>query len=165
MSFKVNVKTTIRINGQEYASVDEMPEDIRKQYEQIMMSMGRGSAVFPQSTVNIQQPEAYNSENPYERSDFPQLSVKHVYRKIWTYFLVGAFLLLLIIAYGWSLQHKHVHNSSLTWLLVLPIGFIIYSAYYSARHWRCPYCGHSLPTEHWSAKEHRCLHCGREIDF
>jgi hypothetical protein len=33
---KFNIKTKIRINGKEYASVDEMPADVRQIYEQAL---------------------------------------------------------------------------------------------------------------------------------
>ncbi len=36
MDFKINVKKTFKINGKEYHSVEEMPEDVRKAYEKAM---------------------------------------------------------------------------------------------------------------------------------
>jgi len=36
---KINVTTNIRCNGQDYASAEEMPPDIRRAYEQAMASM------------------------------------------------------------------------------------------------------------------------------
>ena len=32
----LNIKTRIKINGKEYSSADEMPDDIRRLYEQVM---------------------------------------------------------------------------------------------------------------------------------
>src|SRR5690349_16460547 len=37
--FRTTVGSHITINGKKYANVDEMPPDVRKQYEQAMQSM------------------------------------------------------------------------------------------------------------------------------
>ena len=44
MITNVTVKTTIRVNGRVYGSVDEMPADVRQAYERALASMGATTA-------------------------------------------------------------------------------------------------------------------------
>jgi hypothetical protein len=40
MSTNITIKTTIRINGKEYGSFDELPPDLRRTYEQALAQAG-----------------------------------------------------------------------------------------------------------------------------
>jgi hypothetical protein len=44
MSATITIKTKLRVNGREYATVDEMPPDLRRMYER---AVANGSDAFP----------------------------------------------------------------------------------------------------------------------
>jgi thiosulfate reductase cytochrome b subunit len=91
------------------------------------------------------------------------MSMKQIYRRIWAWFLAGALLFFAILALGGRIEGRSsldMHSTS-AWLLVIPVGCIVYAAYTSMRYWHCEYCGSALPTK--LAK--KCTKCGREIDY
>ena len=47
------------------------------------------------------------------------------------------------------------------WLFLLPAAMVGYGLYVSARWWRCPGCGLSLPTKY--AVPERCRRCGQAL--
>ena len=52
MSIKINITRKIVINGREYGSAEEMPEDLRRTYEKIMgTSAGGGQLPSPTSVL------------------------------------------------------------------------------------------------------------------
>ena len=42
MTTDITVKTRIRVNGQEYASVDDMPDDVRQLYQRALATIAGG---------------------------------------------------------------------------------------------------------------------------
>ncbi len=53
METKIKVTTKIRCNGQEYASGEDMPADVRRAYEQAMASLKDSSGVQGGKTTKI----------------------------------------------------------------------------------------------------------------
>jgi len=130
-----NHSTKIISNGQEYRSIDDLPSDLRKAYE----------------TARTTKPSA--GKNP-----------KLVYRRIWL-LLGGAIAAFgLIIALGMSYP-KGKAPPHLTWALLIPLGLIGTAIYTSIRHWRCPWCGASLPTTSASLGKRECPKCHAEFEL
>ena len=87
MAFKFNVKGNVNIkrrfivNGREYASVEEMPEDIRHAYEQAMASMGREA-----HGVNLAGPQTrvvFNGEEYGSLDEMPE-DIRQLYNAAMT---------------------------------------------------------------------------------
>lgn len=64
MSTTITVKTKFRINGQEYASVDDMPAEVRQAYERAMSTLGQTGGpvhISPVSTKVVFNGQGYAS--------------------------------------------------------------------------------------------------------
>lgn len=51
MTTNITVKTKIRVNGQEYQSVEDMPADVREAYERALASAAHGQPGPPRGAV------------------------------------------------------------------------------------------------------------------
>jgi len=192
MGVKFNIKRKIKVNGREYSSVEEMPEDIRRIYDKAVCH----SAESEQSTemtrletkivfngqefksVDDIPPEARqiyksamavagppgNTAGHDQHSGLGGLSPKQVYRRIWIFFGGGAILFALIVALGSILQANRAAGN-LTWALVLPLALIACAVYTSIRYWRCPKCGAYLPTTSTGLRKRQCQKCGRPFEL
>lgn len=69
-------------------------------------------------------------------------------------------LAILFASYPGTPPHE-VDGWDKAWLFLLPVAMAAYGLYVSARYWRCPGCGQSLPTD--SAVPARCPRCGAAL--
>ena len=88
--------------------------------------------------------------------------LKNVKRWIWLGIMGGALAFLGIVLLL-AARHPTTPAQELTgwengWLFLLPVVMAGYGLYVSARYWRCPRCGESLPTQ-CTVPTH-CRHCG-----
>lgn len=75
--------------------------------------------------------------------------------------LVFVAIVMTIAAMDLSTPAHHLIGWHNGWLFLLPIVMIGYGVYVSARYWRCPECGESLPTK--SAVWAHCRRCGCKL--
>jgi hypothetical protein len=79
MNVNVNVKRKFKINGKEYNSIEEMPQDIRNAFEKAMASKtGSGQLTNPAS---IQTKIIFNGTE-YQRIDAMPQGVRQLYEKV-----------------------------------------------------------------------------------
>jgi hypothetical protein len=79
MNININVKRKYKINGKEYNSIEEMPEDIRKAFEKAMIAKGGESSQI--KTTNIQNRIMFNGIE-YESIDAMPQDVRQLYREV-----------------------------------------------------------------------------------
>jgi hypothetical protein len=78
MDININVKRKYKINGKEYNSIEEMPEDIRKAFEKAMISKDGKSS---QITTNMQNKIMFNDVE-YESIDAMPQDVRQLYKEV-----------------------------------------------------------------------------------
>ena len=79
MNVNVNVKRKFKINGKEYNSIKEMPQDIRNAFEKAMASKtGSGQQVNP---ATMQTKIIFNGTE-YQRIDVMPQDVRQLYEKV-----------------------------------------------------------------------------------
>jgi hypothetical protein len=78
MNININVNRKYKINGKEYNSVEEMPEDIRKAFEKAMISKDGKSS---QITANMQNKIMFNGIE-YESIDAMPQDVRQLYKEV-----------------------------------------------------------------------------------
>ncbi len=77
MPVKVNVKTRIIVNGREYSSPDEMPEEVRQKYE---TALARGSQPTAR-TVKTSSKITFNGQ-PFNSPDEMPAGVRRIYDSV-----------------------------------------------------------------------------------
>jgi Fe-S cluster assembly scaffold protein SufB len=83
MGIKFSIKTSIKFNGKEYGSADEMPSEERQTYERIMAAMAdpkkaaQGMITFKNSTTKI----VFNGQEYGSTSDMPP-EIRQAYEKL-----------------------------------------------------------------------------------
>ena len=79
MNVNVNVKRKFKVNGKEYNSIEEMPQDIRSAFEKAMASKtGSGQQV---NTATMQTKIIFNGTE-YQRIDVMPQDVRQLYEKV-----------------------------------------------------------------------------------
>jgi hypothetical protein len=79
MDININVKRKYKINGKEYNSIEEMPEDIRKAFEKAVISKdGKSSQI---TTTNMQNKIMFNGVE-YESIDAMPQDVRQLYKEV-----------------------------------------------------------------------------------
>jgi cobalamin biosynthesis Co2+ chelatase CbiK len=78
MNININVKRKYKINGKEYNSIEEMPEDIRKAFEKAMISKDGKSS---QTTTKMQNKIMFNGIE-YESIDAMPQDVRQLYKEV-----------------------------------------------------------------------------------
>jgi hypothetical protein len=87
MSTQITVKTKIKINGQEYASVDDMPADVRRIYERAMATIEsrgqRGATNLPDAAAGVQVRSTimFNGQE-YPSADAMPADVRTLYDRV-----------------------------------------------------------------------------------
>lgn len=91
MTANISVKTKIRVNGQDYASVDDMPPDIRQAYERALATMagakhgglldmlGKGARPNAQAASNAKV--IFNGQE-YSSVEQMPANVRHLYQAV-----------------------------------------------------------------------------------
>ena len=192
MGVTFNIKRKIKINGREYSGVEEMPEDVRRIYQQAGSALaGAGPSADParpgtRIIFNGQEFKSVDEMPPETRKIYESAltlaesggtaagpaqpavcagpSPKQPYRRIWIFFGGGGLLFALIVGLGGMLPAGRA-TGMLIWALALPLALIACALYTSVRHWRCPQCGAYLPTTSDGLKKRRCLRCGRPFEL
>ena len=171
MPVKFSIKTKIKINGKQYGSIDEIPEDKRKIYEKAIADMDMHPDDIIEAIKHGGQKSSVDDWQGAERlQPLPGTSsgnLGKVYRRIWFFLIVGFLSMFPVLWYTSRVAEggKVSLDSPYAWLFAIPAGLILYSVYISVRYWRCEHCGHSLPTHSYTRKERKCLHCGNRLDF
>jgi hypothetical protein len=79
MNVNVNVKRKFKVNGKEYNSIEEMPQDIRNAFEKAMASQaGKGQSVSP---TTMQTKIIFNGTE-YQSIDAMPQDVRQLYEKV-----------------------------------------------------------------------------------
>jgi len=79
MNVNVNVKRKFKINGKEYNSIEEMPQDIRNAFEKAIASQaGKGQPVSP---TTMQTKIIFNGTE-YQNIDAMPQDVRQLYEKV-----------------------------------------------------------------------------------
>jgi hypothetical protein len=79
VNININVKRKFKVNGKEYNSIEEMPDDIRKAFEKAMASQaGSGLQVNP---ATMQTKIIFNSTE-YKNIDEMPHADRHLYEKV-----------------------------------------------------------------------------------
>ena len=74
VNFKINVKKKFTINGREYGSIEEMPEDIRKAYEKAV----RGG-VLSGSNAGVRSAKVVLNGQEYRSVDDMPAAIRQIY--------------------------------------------------------------------------------------
>jgi hypothetical protein len=91
--------------------------------------------------------------------------LENIKRWIWLGIFGGAVLFVAIVLFLAATQPDTPANQLLgwanAWLFLIPAALAGYGVYVSARYWRCPQCGLSLPTKFpvWA----NCRRCGATL--
>lgn len=195
MKLNVDIKKKVVVNGQEYGSVAEMPEEIRRAYENaINTSLGAGQPAGPGGggakvvfngreyrSLEEMPPEtrrlydmAVSAATQTERGGGSESSrpagtevrsPKQVYRRIWLLLYAAIALFVLIVALGMVLPANGELAARLPWALLAPLALFGCAGYTVVRHWRCGHCGAALPTIFSRLRRRHCLRCGQPFEL
>jgi len=81
MKININVKRRFKVNGKEYSSIEEMPDDIREAFEKAMASQSRtGHQANP---ATMQSKIIFNNME-YENIDAMTQDIRQLYKKVMT---------------------------------------------------------------------------------
>jgi quinol-cytochrome oxidoreductase complex cytochrome b subunit len=94
--------------------------------------------------------------------------LQNVKRWVWILIFGGALVFMAFVFVLAALHPNTPANQLVTWangwFLLIPAGMVATGFYISARWWRCPQCGWSLPTNR--AIPEQCRRCGNTLrDF
>ena len=78
MNININVKRKFKINGKEYNSINEMPDDIRETFKKAMDSQTRFGHTINQKT----QPKIIFNGKEYENINAMPQDVREIYEKV-----------------------------------------------------------------------------------
>ena len=171
MPISVKIKAKIKINGKEYASLEEVPPELRTAYEKAMAEVdkNRNNIMEALEAGMRDGGQVQWSSNPQAVPEpvQPGGSLKKVYRRIWLFLLAGVWAFFAVAALISKLEGEKGGSAAgpYIWLFSVPVVLVFMAIYTSATQWRCPSCGSSLPTRFYKSKGRRCPKCGREYSF